>query len=250
MDASLQDMIALVTGGSRGIGRAICVELARRGAYVFVNFNSGKTEADTTVAKCKDAGGAAEAIGFSVSDSAAVTKAVEQVVASKGSLDILVNNAGVNRDGLLLRYGDADWQKILDTNLSGTFYATRAAARFMLKQRRGAIVNISSVVGESGNAGQSAYSASKAGILGFTKSTAKELASRGVRVNAICPGFIETEMTASHRANGGTVELEKQIPLGRIGKAEEVAKAAAFLASPDAAYITGAILDVNGGLYM
>lgn len=245
---SLEKKVALVTGASRGIGRSIAVELAARGAFVYVNYNGSEDAANETVRLCEQAGGSGEAIRFNVADADRVAAAVDSIIKDKGSLDILVNNAGVNKDALLVRTANEDWSRIVETNLSGAFYATKAAARQMMKQRSGSIVNISSVVGESGNAGQVAYSASKAGLLGLTKSTALELGARGVRVNAICPGFIATDMTEAVLGNGRREEIEKQIPLGRVGTAEEIARAAAFLASEDASYITGAVLDVNGGL--
>ena len=247
--SSLKDKVALVTGGSRGIGRSICVELAARGAHVYVNYRSGEDAAKETVALCEKAGGSAQTIGFDVADPEAVEAGIKQILAEQKNLDILVNNAGVNKDQLLIRTALEDWDSIVATNLSGTFYLLKAAGRAMMKQRAGSIINISSVVGRSGNPGQTAYSASKAGLIGMTKSVAKELGSRAVRVNAVCPGFIETDMTG-HLMNGGKEELEKAIPLGRVGKPEEVAKAVAFLACDDSAYMTGAVLDVNGGLYM
>lgn len=247
--ASLEGKIALVTGGSRGIGRSICVELASRGAHVLVNYRSGEDAAKETVGLCEKAGGKAEAVGFDIADAEAVEKAVKQILADHKRLDILVNNAGVNKDQLLIRTSLDDWNSIIGTNLGGTFYMLKTVGRAMMKQRGGSIVNISSVVGRSGNIGQTAYSASKAGILGMTKSIAKELGSRNVRVNAVCPGFIETEMTGD-LVEGAGEELIKNIPLGRIGKPEEIAGTVAFLAGEDAAYITGAVLDVNGGLYM
>ncbi|MCC6333251.1 MAG: 3-oxoacyl-[acyl-carrier-protein] reductase [Myxococcales bacterium] len=241
--------VALVTGGSRGIGRAIAVELGRRGASVVLSYAGNEAAAAETVKAIVDAGGKAKAVRFDVADSGACSKAVDEVVKEQGRLDVLVNNAGVAIDGLLMRFKDEDWDKTLDTNLKGAFALMRAVSRPMMKQKGGAIVNLSSVVGEMGNAGQAAYAASKAGLIGLTKSVARELASRNIRVNCVTPGFITTDMTA-----GLNAELKEKmaaaIPLSRIGNAEEVAAAVAFLASDAASYITGEVLKVNGGMYM
>ncbi len=241
--------VALVTGGSRGIGRAIAVELGKRGASVVLSFAGNEAAAAETVKLIADAGGKAKAVRFDVADTAACAKAVEEIVKEQGRLDVLVNNAGVAIDGLVMRFKDEDWDKTLDTNLRGAFALIRAASRPMMKQRGGAIVNVSSVVGETGNGGQAAYAASKAGLIGLTKSVAKELASRNIRVNAVTPGFIATDMTAGFTEDLKNKMLE-QIPLSRLGSAEEIAKAVAFLASDGASYITGATLKVNGGMYM
>ncbi len=241
--------VALVTGGSRGIGRAISIELARRGANVVLSYAGNEAAAAQTVKAIVDAGGKAKAIRFDVADSEACSAAVDGVVKEMGRLDVLVNNAGVAIDGLLMRFKDDDWDKTLDTNLKGAFMLMRAVSRPMMKQKGGAIVNVSSIVGEMGNAGQAAYAASKAGLLGLTKSIARELASRNIRVNAVTPGFITTDMTSAL-----SPELKEKmsatIPLSRIGNAEEVAAAVAFLASDAASYITGEVLKVNGGMYM
>lgn len=243
------DKVALVTGGSRGIGRAIAVELGKRGATVVLSYAGNEAAAAETVKTITDAGGKAKAIRFDVADTGACAKAVDDVVKEFGRLDVLVNNAGVAIDGLLMRFKDEDWDKTLDTNLKGAFALMRAVSRPMMKQKGGAIVNLSSVVGEMGNAGQAAYAASKAGLIGLTKSIARELASRNIRVNCVTPGFITTDMTATLNA-----ELKEKmaaaIPLSRIGNAEEVAAAVAFLASDAASYITGEVLKVNGGMYM
>lgn len=243
------DKVALVTGGSRGIGRAIAVELGKRGATVVLSYAGNEAAAAETVKTITDAGGKAKAIRFDVADTGACAKAVDDVVKEFGRLDVLVNNAGVAIDGLLMRFKDEDWDKTLDTNLKGAFALMRAVSRPMMKQKGGAIVNLSSVVGEMGNAGQAAYAASKAGLIGLTKSIARELASRNIRVNCVTPGFITTDMTAALNA-----ELKEKmaaaIPLSRIGNAEEVAAAVAFLASDAASYITGEVLKVNGGMYM
>lgn len=241
--------VALVTGGSRGIGRAIAQTLAKRGATVVISYAGNEAAATETVKSIVDAGGKAKAIRFDVADSEACGKAVDDVMKEFSRLDILVNNAGVAIDGLLMRFKDEDWDKTLDTNLKGAFSLMRAVSRPMMKQKGGSIVNVSSIVGEMGNAGQAAYSASKAGLIGLTKSIARELASRNIRVNCVTPGFITTDMTA-----GLNEELKKKmadaIPLSRIGNAEEVANAVAFLASDLASYITGEVLKVNGGMYM
>lgn len=241
--------VALVTGGSRGIGRAICLELGRRGATVVLSYAGNEAAATETVQALTAAGAKAQAIKFDVADTAACAAAVEQVVKEHGHLDVLVNNAGVAIDGLLMRFKDDDWDRTLDTNLKGAFALMRAASRPMMKQRQGAIVNVSSIVGEIGNAGQAAYAASKAGLIGLTKSVAKELASRLVRVNCVTPGFITTDMTAGLNAELKE-KMTEAIPLGRIGNADEVATAVAFLASDAASYITGEVLKVNGGMYM
>lgn len=241
--------VALVTGGSRGIGRAICVALAESGARVFVNYGANSAAADETVALCKQAGAEATAIGFDVGKSASVDAGFESILQAAGKIDILVNNAGIAKDGLLMRFKDEDWQRVIDTNLSGAFYCCRAATKSMMKNRYGRIINISSVVGEMGNAGQAAYVASKAGLIGMTKSIARELASRNITVNAVAPGYIETDMTGSLDEKKRE-ELLKVVPLARIGSAADIAEAVRFLASDKASYITGQTLSVNGGMYM
>lgn len=246
MSNALAGKVALVTGGSRGIGRAICQKLAAEGAKVFVNYSSNSAAAEETAAAC---GNGAEIIGFNVADSAAVDAAIESIQKKAGKIDILVNNAGISKDGLFIRMKNEDWDTTLGVNLNGAFYCSRAAARFMLKARAGRIINISSVVGEMGNPGQVPYVSSKAGLIGLTKAMAKELATRGITVNAITPGFIETEMTGSLPEDTRAEHL-KHIPLGRYGAAEEVAGAVAFLAGQDASYITGQVLGINGGMYM
>ncbi len=245
----LAGRVALVTGGSRGIGRAICETLGRRGATVIVNYASRADAAEETAAAIKAAGGEAVTVGFDVSDSAAVTAEVKRLGKELGGLDIVVNNAGVAINGLILRFKDEQWQKVLDINLRGAFAVSRAAASLLMRsQGGGRIVNVSSVVGEMGNAGQAAYAASKAGLIGLTKSLARELAARQVCVNAVTPGFIETDMTEAELPEDKRAELLEEIPLGRIGSPAEVAAAVAFLAGPDASYITGEVLRVNGGL--
>ena len=249
MTKRLINKVALVTGGSRGIGRAICERLAAEGAHVYVNYNSGAGPAEETVGLCKAAGGTAEAMGFNISESDSVDEAFKTIKEKSGQIDILVNNAGISKDGLFVRLKNDDWDKTLGTNLNGAFYCSRAAAKLMMKARTGRIINISSVVGEMGNAGQAPYCASKAGLIGLTKSLARELAPRNVTVNAVAPGFIETDMTDALSDNVKE-DMLNGIPLGRYGQAGEVASLVAFLGSESAAYITGQTISINGGLYM
>ena len=250
-DKALTGRVALVTGASRGIGRAIAVALGRRGAKVIVNYASREDAAREAAAAVEAAGGQAAIAGFDVANSAAVTEAIKAIGKDHGGLDILVNNAGVAVNGLLMRFSDDQWARTINTNLAGAFHCVRAAATLLLKAKdAGRIVNITSVVGEMGNGGQVAYSASKAGLIGLTMSTARELASRGVTCNAVAPGFIETDMTAEHLPEAQRAKLVEQIPLGKIGRADDVGDAVAFLAGPEAAYITGQVLRVNGGMLM
>jgi 3-oxoacyl-[acyl-carrier protein] reductase len=245
----LDGKIALVTGASRGIGRAVALRLAAEGAKVAVNYAGNAKAAEEVVDKIKAAGGEAFSYQCNVADSSAVDAMIKEVAARFGGIDILVNNAGITRDTLLLRMKESDWDDVLDTNLKGVFLCTKAVSRLMMKQRKGRIVNMASVVGLTGNAGQANYAAAKAGVIGFTKSAAKELASRGITVNAVAPGFIATDMTAV-LPDAVKAELEKSIPLARLGEAEDVAKAVLFLVSDDASYITGQTINVDGGMVM
>jgi 3-oxoacyl-[acyl-carrier protein] reductase len=249
VNPSLAGQVALVTGGSRGIGRAIALRLARDGAAVAVNYVRQEAAAAQTVGAIEAEGGRAFAIQFDVADAPGVATGVDAVVERFGRLDVLVNNAGVAVDGLVLRYKESDWARVLGTNLTGVFLCTKAALRPMVRARYGRVVNLTSVVAEMGNAGQAPYAAAKAGAIGFTRSVAREVASRGITVNAVAPGFIDSEMTATLTDPQRTA-YTTLIPAGRLGAVDEVAAAVAFLASPEAAYVTGHVLDVNGGLYM
>jgi 3-oxoacyl-[acyl-carrier protein] reductase len=245
----LDGQVALVTGGSRGIGRAIALRLAQAGAAVVINYARQVGTAEETVEHLRAAGGTASAEQFDVGDPEATRAAMDRIVDREKRLDILVNNAGVAVDGLVVRLREEDWERALRVNLTGVFHCTKAALRTMMRARYGRIVNLTSVVAAMGNTGQAAYAAAKAGVIGFTRSVAREVSSRGITVNAVAPGFIETEMT------GGLDEGQKGfyasvIPAGRMGHPEEIASAVEYLASPDAAYVTGHVLHVNGGLYM
>lgn len=245
----LENKVALVTGAGRGIGRQIALTLAKEGATVVVNYNGSRERAEGVVAEIENAGGKAEAYGCDVSDFEACQEMINNVINKYGHLDILVNNAGITKDGLLMKMSEEDFDQVLDTNLKGAFHTIRFALRQMIRQRSGRIVNMASVVGVSGNAGQANYAASKAGVIGLTKTAAREVASRGITVNAIAPGFIETDMTEVLPEKVKEASIS-QIPLGKFGKAEDVADAVAFLASDEAAYITGQVLHVDGGMVM
>ncbi|WP_298586820.1 3-oxoacyl-[acyl-carrier-protein] reductase [uncultured Selenomonas sp.] len=245
----LDGKTALVTGASRGIGRAIALRLAAEGARVAINYAGNVKAAEEVKAAIEAAGGTAILCRADVADSAAVEAMVADVAKEFGAIDILVNNAGITRDTLLMRMKDEDFAKVLDTNLKGVFYCTKAVSKLMMKKRSGRIVNMASVVGLVGNAGQTNYAAAKAGVIGFSKSAAKELASRGITVNAVAPGFIGTDMTADLPESVKEKALS-DIPLGRAGQPEDVANAVLFLASEQASYITGQVVHVDGGMVM
>jgi 3-oxoacyl-[acyl-carrier protein] reductase len=246
---NLSNQVALVTGASRGIGQAIALELGARGAKVIVNYNSSKAEAEQVVSEIVAKGSEAAALQADVSDYDAAIGLVKTAIETFGNLHILVNNAGITRDGLIMTMGDEDWSTVLQTNLNSTFYCSKAAVRHMMRKRFGRIINITSISGIMGNAGQTNYSASKAGQIGFTKALAREVASRNITVNAVAPGFIQTEIWSGVPENiqSGMVDA---IPLSRIGQPAEIAHAVAFLASEEASYITGHILNVDGGMAM
>lgn len=245
--AGLDSKVALVTGAGRGIGSSIAKRLAREGATVIVNYSGNSDAANETVKVITDEGGKAEVYQCNVENSEAVKDMVDYIVKTYGKIDILVNNAGITRDGLMLRMSEEDFDKVIDVNLKGTFNCVKCVSRQMLKQRSGRIVNMSSVVGIAGNAGQVNYSASKAGVIGLTKSAAKELASRGITVNAVAPGYIDTDMTKvlSPELKEGII---KTVPLGRMGETDDISNAVSFLVSDEASYITGQVLSVDGGM--
>ena len=244
MSQTMEGKVAVVTGASRGIGKAIAVKLASKGATVVINYNGSRERAEEVKNEVESAGGKAVIIQCNVADFDACKEFIETVIKEQGRIDILVNNAG-----LLMKMSEEDFDKVLDTNLKGTFHTIRAALRQMIRQRSGRIINMASVVGVSGNAGQANYAASKAGVIGLTKTAAREVASRGITVNAVAPGFIETDMTEVLPEKIKEASAA-QIPLGKFGKAEDVANAVAFLASEDAGYITGQVLHVDGGMVM
>ena len=245
----LEGKVAVVTGASRGIGRAIALKLDSLGAAVVVNYNGSREKAEKVKQEIEDNGGNASIYQCNVSDYEACQNMIQSIIEEYGRIDILINNAGITRDGLLMKMSEADFDQVIDTNLKGAFNTTRFVTRQMLRQKSGRIINMASVVGVTGNAGQVNYAASKAGIIGLTKATAREVASRGITVNAIAPGFIETDMTdvLPDKVKEASVS---QIPLGKFGKPEQVAAAVAFLSSDDAGYITGQVLNVDGGMVM
>ena len=247
MKKELSGKVALVTGAGKGIGRAIALKLAEQGATVLVNYNGSRERALEVVAQIEGAGGCAEAIGCNVADFEACGRMVEEIIKKYSRVDILVNNAGVTRDNLLMRMTEEEYDSVLDTNLKGAFNTMRYLSRFFLKQRSGKIINISSVSGVLGNAGQANYSASKAGLIGLTKSVARELASRGVCVNAVAPGFVDTDMTKNMPEKAREAALGT-IPMGRMGKPEDIAETVAFLAGSSSDYITGQVICVDGGM--
>ena len=243
----LKGQTAIVTGGSRGIGKAIAIFLAKEGAEVIINYSSSLENANKVVSEINSFGGKAYPLQADISNENSVNELVKTVLDKSNKIDVLINNAGITKDGLLMRMKTEDWQKVLDLNLSGVFYCTRAVSRQMLKQKKGRIINITSVVGLMGNPGQANYSAAKAGVVGLTQSAAKEFASRGITVNAVAPGFISTDMTKDLNSES----ILSAIPLGRFGKPEDVAGAVRFLAAdPSAAYITGQTIQVDGGMVM
>jgi 3-oxoacyl-[acyl-carrier protein] reductase len=246
---TLAGQVAVVTGASRGIGRAIALSLAKAGAYVVLNYRGNQTAADASLAAIVEQGGRGEISRFDVANESEIEQAVKRIVDGHNKIDILVNNAGVTADNLLMRISAVDWDQVIGTNLKGTILCTKVVSRHMIRQRSGRILNMSSVAGQMGNAGQSLYAASKAGIIGFTKTIARELASRNVTANVIAPGFIETDMTAklSEQQREKSIQL---IPLGRFGTCQEVADMVVFLAGEKAGYITGQVFSINGGLYM
>ena len=244
----LKGKVALVTGGSRGIGSSICLELARAGARVIINYSSSLEGANKVLEDIKSIGGEAEIVKFDVSDTEVVEKEIKILLDNHERIDILVNNAGITRDSLFMRMKEDQWDQVFDINAKGVFNCTKNIVRSMVKNKYGKIINITSVVGEMGNAGQVNYSSTKSAIMGFTKSLAKELGSKNINVNAVSPGFIETEITDVLPDNIKEQYKEK-IPLSRFGQPEDIAKAVLFLASVDSSYITGEVLKINGGLY-
>ena len=243
----LSGKVALVTGASRGIGKAIAISLGRQGAEVIVNYSASEASAEEVAKSITDKGGISYKLKFDVSDEESVNTGINQIIKDSGKIDILINNAGITRDGLLMRMKVSQWDEVLNTNLKGVFLCTKNVSKFMMKQRSGKIINITSIVGLTGNPGQANYAASKAGVIGFTKTCAKEFASRGIKVNAIAPGFIETEMTE----NLNTDDLLKMIPLGKLGSADQIASLVNFLVSSDASeYITGQTISIDGGMNM
>lgn len=245
----LSGKIAVVTGGSRGIGRAICLRLAEMGARVVINYVSNPAAAESTLEQINNNGGDGLLSQFNVADRDAVQDAFKKILDECGSIDILVNNAGITRDGLLMKMKEQSWDEVMDTNLKGAFNCIQSVYRHMMKQRWGRVINVGSVIGFAGNAGQANYASAKAGLIGLTKSVARELATRGVTVNGIAPGYIVTDMT-SDLADDIKTKIKSEIPMGTLGEADDVAGAVAYLASQDAKYITGQFIHVNGGMFM
>ncbi len=246
---SLKGKVALVTGGSRGIGRTVCLRLASMGAFVYINYVSRPEAAEQTKKLIEDAGGCGEIIGFDIANGTQVQDSLKKIIEDAGSLDILVNNAGITRDGLIARMKEEDWDAVLTTNLKGAFLCAKAASKAMMKRRWGRIINITSVIGFSGNGGQTNYAAAKAGLVGLAKSLAREYASRSITVNCVAPGYIQTDMTESLNP-AAQEKIQSEIPMGSLGTTDDVAAAVAFLAGDDARYITGQTIHVNGGMYM
>tara|TARA_B100000674_G_scaffold78719_1_gene54692 strand:+ start:56 stop:805 length:750 start_codon:yes stop_codon:yes gene_type:complete len=243
----LSGKVALVTGASRGIGKSIALSLGALGAEVIVNYSASEASAEEVAKSINNQGGSSYKLKFDVSDEESVNEGINQIIKDSGKIDILINNAGITRDGLLMRMKTSQWDEVLNTNLKGVFLCTKNVSKFMIKQRSGKIINITSIVGLIGNPGQANYAASKAGVIGFTKTCAKEFSSRGIKVNAIAPGFIETEMTENLK----TDELLKMIPLGKLGTADQIASLVNFLVSSDASeYITGQTISIDGGMNM
>lgn len=238
---------ALVTGASRGIGCAVAKKLAAHGAHVYLNYQGSKEKAEAAVAQIIEEGGSAESIQCNVADFQACGEMIGTIIGKSGRLDILVNNAGITKDGLIMKMSEEDYDQVLDINLKGTFNTIRHASRYLLKQKSGKIINITSVSGVLGNAGQANYSASKAGVIGLTKSVARELASRGINVNAVAPGYVDTDMTHT-LSDKAKEQMLTQVPLGRVGKPEDIADVVLFLASGQSSYMTGQILNVDGGM--
>jgi len=246
---TLEGKTAVVTGGSRGIGRAVCLRLAALGAMVYVNYVSRSEAAEETKKMIEQAGGKAKITGFDVADASSVDAAFKEIAAEEGAIDILVNNAGITRDGLIARMKESDWDAVLDTNLKGAFLCAKSVSKSMMKKRWGRIVNITSVVGFSGNAGQVNYASAKAGMVGMAKSMAREYASRNITVNCVAPGYIMTEMTDA-LSSDAQENLKSEIPLGSLGTVEDIAGAVAYLVGEDGRYVTGQVLHINGGMYM
>ena len=242
---SLSGKVALVTGASRGIGKSIALALGKLGAEVIVNYSSSEAKADEVVETIINSGGKAYKLKFDVAEEESVNNGINEIIQKNSTIDILINNAGITRDGLLMRMKSSQWDEVMNTNLKGVFLCTKSVSKYMIKQRKGNIVNISSIVGLIGNPGQANYSAAKAGVIGFTKTCAKEFASRNINVNSIAPGFIKTEMTE----NLDNEQLLNAIPLGRLGNTEQIAELVAFLVSSEAgSYITGQIISIDGGM--